>query len=59
MINKYVDSNDMDIALALDVDGASYVIRRGIQKGKNTYLEVMQQKDGKDLDITKSTILET
>jgi len=49
----------MDIALALDVDGASYVIRRGIQKGKNTYLEVMQQKDGEDIDITKSTILET
>lgn len=59
LVNKYSSIKDMDLALSLDVDGQSYVIRRGLAKGKSSYLQLCKVEDGKEADITKSTILET
>ena len=59
LINKYVDSKDMNLALDLSIDDQDYRIRRGILKGKNSYLEVFKLENGNELDITKSTIPET
>lgn len=59
LVNKYTDSKDMDVALALVVDGEKYKIRRGLAKGKNSYLELFKVNDNSEVDITKSTILET
>lgn len=59
LVNKYTGSKDMDVALALVVDGEKYKIRRGLAKGKNSYLELFKVNDNSEVDITKSTILET
>lgn len=59
LINKYVKERDMNLALDLSVDGVDYRIKRGILKGKNSYLEVFQLVDGQEVDVTKSTIPET
>ena len=57
--NKYATDKDMDVALHLVVDGLGYKIRRGLIKGKTSYLELFKIEDGHDVDITKSTIVET
>lgn len=59
LVNKYAGSKDMDVALTLAVDGEKYKIRRGLAKGKNSYLELFRLDGGNDVSITKSTILET
>lgn len=59
IINRYSDSKDLDVALAFSIDGQGYKIRRGIANGKNSYLELLEERDGQDVDITKSTIAET
>lgn len=59
LINKYVDSKDMNLALDLSIDDQDYRIRRGILKGKNSYLEIFKLENGNEIDITKSTIPET
>lgn len=59
LVNKYVNDKDMDLVLTFAVDGQDYKIRRGLSKGKSSYLELFKTEDGKEVDITKSTILET
>lgn len=59
IINRYSGSKDMDVALSLSVDGNGYKIKRGITNGKNSYLQLIEEKDGQAVDITKSTIAET
>ena len=49
----------MDLVLTFAVDGEDYKIRRGLAKGKSSYLELLKIEDGKEIDITKSTISET
>ena len=59
IVNKAGDSKDMVLALSLSVDGQDYKIRRGLEKGKTSYLEVLKLDNGTEVDITKSTIAET
>lgn len=60
LVNKYVKDKDMDLALEFSVDGIRYLVRRGLAKGKQSYLELFSiEKDGSKTDITKSTIQET
>ena len=59
LVNRYSENKDMALALSFAVDGQSYKIRRGLAKGKSSYLEVFQLDDGNEHDITKSTIPET
>lgn len=59
LVNKYVKDKDMDLVLTFSVDGEDYKIRRGLAKGKSSYLQLLKVEDGKDIDITKSTIPET
>lgn len=59
LVNKYVKDKDMDLVLDLDIDGVSYKIRRGLAKGKSSYLALIKVEDGNEVDITKSTIPET
>ena len=59
LVNKYVKDKDMDLVLTFSVDGEDYKIRRGLAKGKSSYLQLLRVEDGKDIDITKSTIPET
>lgn len=59
LVNKYTGSKDMDVVLMLAVDGEKYKIRRGLAKGKNSYLELFKVDGGNEINITKSTIPET
>lgn len=58
LVNKYVKDKGMDLVLTFSIDGEDYKIRRGI-KGKLSYLELLKVENGKEVDITKSTISET
>ena len=55
VVNKFAADKDMRLSLTFDVDGSPYRVVRGLNRGKNTYLELYSGND----DITKSTIAET
>ena len=55
VVNKYAADRDMRVSLEFDVDGDPYRVVRGLNRGKNSYLELYSGGD----DITKSTIAET
>lgn len=59
IVSRSASKKDMDIVLELSVDGKEYKIRRGIAKGNSSYLNLLEIEDGKEKDITKSTIAET
>lgn len=59
IVNKYTKDKDMDLVLSFSVDGEDYKIRRGLAKGKSSYLSLLKVVDGSEVDITKSTIPET
>ena len=59
IVNRYAADKDTRVVLNLDVDGTSYRIVRGIQKGKTSYLNVYQLLSSEEKDITQSTIAET
>lgn len=59
IVNKYTKDKDMDLVLSFSVDGENYKIRRGLAKGKSSYLSLLKVADGSEVDITKSTIPET
>ena len=59
LVNKYTKSKDMCLVLWFSVDNEDYKIRRGLTKGKATFLELLKIEDGKEVDLTKSTIQET
>lgn len=59
LVNKYTKDKDMNLVLTLSVDEQDYKIRRGLTKGKASYLELFKVDNGIDVDITKSTIVET
>ena len=59
LVNKYVKDKDMDLVLTFAIDHEDYKIRRGLAKGKASYLELFKVEDGNEIDITKSTIPET
>ena len=59
IVNKTGDNKDMILSLSLSVDGQEYKIRRGLDKGKTSYLEIFKIDDGSEVDLTKSTISET
>lgn len=61
IINRYANSKDMIVVLTFDVDGQQYKIRRSINKGKNSNLELFSYDNtiSDYVDITKSTIAET
>ena len=59
IVNRYATDKDTRVVLNLDVDGTSYRIVRGIQKGKTSYLNVYQLLSSEEKDITQSTIAET
>ena len=59
LVNKYTKDKDMNLVLIFAVDGDSYKIRRGLSKGKTSYLELIRIDNNNEVDITKSTIIET
>ena len=59
IVNRYAADKDTRVVLNLDVDGTSYRIVRGIQKGKTSYLNAYQLLSSEEKDITQSTIAET
>ena len=59
IVNRYAADKDTRVVLNLDVDGTSYRIVRGIQKGKTSYLNAYQVLSSEEKDITQSTIAET
>ena len=59
LVNKYVEDKDMDLVLTFSVDGEDYKVRRGLAKGKTSYLSLLKIDNGNEVDLTKSTILET
>ena len=59
IVTKPAKGKDMDVSLAFDVDSKHYKIRRGMSKGKSSYLELLEVEDENEHDITKSTIQET
>lgn len=59
IVNKYSSSKDMCLALTFSVDGEGYKVRRGLAKGKTSYLELCKLTSDGEVDITKSTIAET
>ena len=59
IVNKYSIDKDMNLVLYFLVDDNQYKIRRGLAKGKSSYLELFKIEDENEIDITKSTIPET
>lgn len=59
LVNKYVEDKDMDLVLTFSVDREDYKVRRGLSKGKTSYLSLLKIDNGNEVDLTKSTILET
>ena len=59
IVNKYSKDKDMNLVLDLSIDENEYKIRRGLAKGKSSYLELFKIEDGNEIDMTKSTIQET
>lgn len=59
LVSKYTSDKDMDLVLSFSVDGIDYKVRRGLIKGKSSYLELSREENGVEVDMTKSTIPET
>ena len=59
LANKYVNDKDMAVVLTLTVDNEDYKIRRGLARGKSSFLELFKIENGNSVDITKSTLPET
>lgn len=59
LINRYAKTKDMIVSLVLSVDDVLYKIRRSINKGKQSVLELFIYENDDFSDITKSTIAET
>lgn len=60
IVSRTSDKKDMDVVLDFAVDGKRYKIRRGMSKGSNSYLSLIEiSDDNAEHDITKSTIAET
>ena len=60
IVSRSSSKKDMDVVLSLYVDDHKYKIRRGISKGNNSYLSLLEvDADGNEKDVTKSTIAET
>lgn len=59
LVNKYVKDKDMDLVLTFSIDGEDYKIRRGLAKGKSSYLLLYKIDNGNEIDLTKSTLSET
>lgn len=59
LVTKPAKGKDMDLSLVFSVDGIGYKVRRGMTKGKSSYLELFKEENNDYVDITKSTIAET
>lgn len=55
VVNKFARDKDMRLVLTFSVDGAEYKVVRGLNKGKQSYLELYNGGQ----QITKSSIAET
>ena len=50
----------MRLVLQFSADGEDYKVIRGLAKGRSSYLSLLKTgKDGKEADLTKSSIAET
>ena len=58
IVNRHAKDKDMRLVLDFSVDDVDYRIARGLNKGKNSYLN-LYKIDGDEVDITLSTIAET
>lgn len=58
IVNRRAKDKDMRLVLDFSVDDVDYRIARGLNKGKNSYLN-LYKIDGDEVDITLSTIAET
>ena len=60
IVSRTSSKKDLDVVLEFAVDDKSWKIRRGMSKGSNSYLTLLEVKeDGGEVDVTKSTIAET
>lgn len=59
LVNSYTSDKNMEIVLSFDVDTVSYVVKRGLLKGKSSYLNIYKVEDTGDNDLTRSTISES
>lgn len=55
IVNRYASDKDMRISLTFNANNSNYRIVRGLNKGKQSYIELYEN----DTDITKSSIAET
>ena len=60
IVNRYASDKDMRLVLQFSTDGEDYKVIRGLVKGRSSYLNLLKtNKDGKETDLTKSSISET
>ena len=57
--NKYSGSKEVRVVISLSVDDNQYKIASGFNKYGAPYCKIVEVKDGEEVDITKSTIMET
>ena len=57
--NKFVKSKEVKVTTWFDVDSQSYKVISGHNKYGQPYCQLLQLKDGEEVDITKSTMTET
>lgn len=59
VVNRNAVDKSMRLVLDFSVDASNYQVIRGLDKGKNSYLELYETTSEEKKDITKSTIKET
>ena len=59
LVSRSAKTKDLEVALLLAVDKQDYIVRRSISKSKSSGLSIARVDNGKETDITKSTISET
>lgn len=59
IVNSYAEDRDMYVELAFAVDDRLYTVKRGMVRGKQSYLNLYAARDGQTVDETKSSISET
>ena len=57
--NKYIGSKEVRVVVTFNVDDNQYKIASGFNKYGAPYCKIVEVKDGEEVDITKSTIMET
>lgn len=57
--NRYIDSKEVRVVTYFSIEDCSYKVATGFNKYGAAYCQVTKFEDGNELDLTKSSIIET